>query len=78
VVADAASPLGDVADLLSRTKLTRIQLVDGSVSRPVGVVHVKDVFAALREVAPPATARPGAVVPSEHPPGGVSPARGAQ
>jgi CBS domain containing-hemolysin-like protein len=58
VVADVSSPLGDVADLLSKTKLTRIPLVDGSVGKPVGVVHVKDVFAALRGGAPPETALP--------------------
>lgn len=56
--ADADAPLGDVADVFVRTKVTRLPLVEGSVDRPVGIVHVKDVFAALRSSAPPATARP--------------------
>ena len=57
VFAEVSSPLGEVADLFVRTKLTRIPLVDGSFDRPAGIVHVKDVFAALRSAGPPATAR---------------------
>ena len=58
VSAPADAPLSEVADLFARTKYTRIPLVDGSVDRPVGVVHVKDVFTVLRAPDPPATARP--------------------
>jgi CBS domain containing-hemolysin-like protein len=58
VVANADSPLSDVADLFEKTKKTRIPLVEGGVDRPVGIVHVKDVFAVLRSPNPPATARP--------------------
>jgi putative hemolysin len=58
VSAPADAPLSDVADLFARTKYTRIPLVDGGVDRPLGVVHVKDVFTVLRTPDPPATARP--------------------
>jgi putative hemolysin len=58
LVVDADTPLSDVADLFEKTKHTRIPLVEGSVERPVGIVHVKDVFAVLRTPNPPATARP--------------------
>src|SRR5262249_31912165 len=37
VVADADTPLTEVADLFEKTKHTRIPLVDGSVDRPVGI-----------------------------------------
>jgi CBS domain containing-hemolysin-like protein len=40
------------------TKYTRIPLVEGHLDKPVGVVHVKDVFGVLRTATPPATARP--------------------
>ena len=58
VVAEADSPFSEVAGLFERTKHTRIPLVEGGVEKPIGVVHVKDVFAALRSPAPPANARP--------------------
>jgi CBS domain containing-hemolysin-like protein len=57
VVADAATSLSDAADLFVRTKFTRIPLVDGSVDKPVGIVHVKDVFTLLRAPDPPANVR---------------------
>src|SRR5262249_50278938 len=56
--AEADIPLSEIADLFVKTKYTRIPLIEGSVDRPVGVVHVKDVFAALRSPQPPVTARP--------------------
>lgn len=58
VVADAGDSLDRVADLFEKTKHTRIPLVEGGVDRPIGVVHVKDLFAVLRTAHPPATARP--------------------
>lgn len=58
VVAMADASLDEVADLFQTTKHTRIPLVDGDVEKPIGVVHVKDVFDVLRSPAPPATARP--------------------
>jgi CBS domain containing-hemolysin-like protein len=58
VVAEADLPFAAVAELFERTKHTRIPLVEGGVEKPIGVVHVKDVFAALRAPAPPANARP--------------------
>ena len=58
VTAPADAPLAEVADLFATTKYTRIPLVDGGVDKPVGVVHVKDVFTVLRSSDPPATARP--------------------
>ncbi|HEX7528793.1 MAG TPA: transporter associated domain-containing protein, partial [Thermoanaerobaculia bacterium] len=58
VFAEADAPLDEIADLFARTKVTRIPLVEGSVDKPVGVVHVKDVFTVLRRPNPPATARP--------------------
>jgi putative hemolysin len=58
VFAEADAPLDEIADLFARTKFTRIPLVEGSVDKPVGVVHVKDVFTVLRRPNPPATARP--------------------
>ena len=57
-VAEADLPLSEIADLFVRTKFTRIPLVEGSVEKPVGVVHVKDVLTVLRSPDPPATARP--------------------
>lgn len=57
-VADATLPLSAIADLFVKTKHTRIPLVEGGVEKPVGFVHVKDVFAALRSADPPSTARP--------------------
>jgi CBS domain containing-hemolysin-like protein len=57
-VADAALPLSEIADLFVRTKYTRIPVVEGTVDKPVGVVHVKDVMTMLRSPDPPATARP--------------------
>jgi putative hemolysin len=57
VVAEADLPFGEVADLFERTKHTRIPLVEGGVEKPIGVVHVKDVFSALRAPVPPANAR---------------------
>lgn len=56
--ADAGRPLAEIADLFVRTKYTRIPLVDGSVDKPVGVVHVKDILTVLRAPNPPETARP--------------------
>lgn len=56
-VADASAPLSEVADLFERTKFTRIPLVEGSVDKPVGVVHVKDVLTLLRSSSPPETVR---------------------
>ncbi len=56
-VIDASASLGEVADLFVQTKYTRIPLVDGGVEKPVGVVHVKDVFAAVRAEKPPTDAR---------------------
>ena len=58
VVAEADLPFSKVADLFEKTKHTRIPLVEGGVEKPIGVVHVKDVFSALRAEAPPANARP--------------------
>ena len=58
VVAEADVPLEEVADLFEKTKYTRIPLVDGGVDKPIGVVHVKDVFSVLRAAVPPANARP--------------------
>jgi CBS domain containing-hemolysin-like protein len=58
VFALADAPLDEVADLFISTKFTRIPLVEGSVDKPVGVVHVKDVFTVVRRPDPPATARP--------------------
>lgn len=55
---EASTGLSEIADLFVKTKFTRIPLVDGSVDRPLGVVHVKDVFTVLRSPNPPATARP--------------------
>lgn len=57
-VADVDLPLSDIADLFVKTKHTRIPLVEGTVDKPVGFVHVKDVFAALRTANLPPTARP--------------------
>ena len=57
VVAEADLPFGEIADLFERTKHTRIPLVEGGVEKPIGVVHVKDVFSALRAPVPPANAR---------------------
>ncbi len=54
---EADTPLASVADLFERTKRTRIPIVEGGIDRPVGVVHVKDVFTVLRSPAPPPTAR---------------------
>lgn len=56
--ADAAIPLSEIVDLLVKTKFTRLPLVEGSIDRPVGIVHVKDVLTAMREKDPPRTARP--------------------
>ena len=58
VVAEADLPFEKVADLFEKTKHTRIPLVEGGVEKPIGVVHVKDVFAALRTDVPPTNARP--------------------
>jgi CBS domain containing-hemolysin-like protein len=58
VVAEADLPFEKVADLFEKTKHTRIPLVEGGVEKPIGVVHVKDVFSALRAEVPPASARP--------------------
>jgi CBS domain containing-hemolysin-like protein len=58
VYAQADAPLAEIADLFVKTKFTRLPLVEGSVDRPVGIVHVKDVFTVLRRPDPPATARP--------------------
>ena len=58
VVAEADLPFEKVADLFEKTKHTRIPLVDGGVEKPIGVVHVKDVFSALRTPVPPTSARP--------------------
>jgi len=57
-VAEASASLSEIADLLVKTKFTRLPLVDGSVDKPVGVVHVKDVLTVLRSPNPPPTARP--------------------
>lgn len=57
-VCPAGTPFEEVVDLFVRTKYTRIPLVDGDVDKPVGVVHVKDVFGTLRSGSPPATAAP--------------------
>lgn len=57
VVAEADLPFSEVADLFEKTKHTRIPLVEGGVEKPIGVVHVKDVFATLRSAEPPANAR---------------------
>jgi CBS domain containing-hemolysin-like protein len=57
-VAEADLPLSEIADLFVKTKFTRIPLVEGSLDRPVGVVHVKDVLTVLRSPDPPPTARP--------------------
>lgn len=57
VVAEADTPFAEVADLFERTKHTRIPLVEGGIEKPIGVVHVKDVFSALRAEAPPVNAR---------------------
>lgn len=54
VCAEADAPFSEVADLFEQTKHTRIPLVEGGIETPIGVVHVKDVFSALRApVAPP-------------------------
>src|ERR1039457_5743551 len=58
VFAEADAPLYEVADLFVKTKFTRLPLVEGSIDKPVGVVHVKDIFTVLRGPDPPATARP--------------------
>jgi putative hemolysin len=58
VFAEADAPLSEIADLFVKTKFTRLPLVEGSVDKPVGIVHVKDVFTVLRRPDPPATARP--------------------
>ena len=58
VFAPADAPLDEIADLFAKTKLTRIPLVEGGIDKPVGIVHVKDVFTVLRRPDPPATARP--------------------
>ena len=57
VVAEADLPFDGIADLFEKTKHTRIPLVDGGVEKPIGVVHVKDVFSALRAEVPPVNAR---------------------
>ena len=57
VVAEADLPFEKIADLFEQTKHTRIPLVEGGVEKPIGVVHVKDVFAALRTAVPPLNAR---------------------
>jgi CBS domain containing-hemolysin-like protein len=57
VFAQADAPLDTIADLFVKTKFTRLPLVEGSIDRPVGIVHVKDVFTVLRRPDPPATAR---------------------
>ncbi len=57
VVAEADLPFSEVADLFEQTKHTRIPLVEGGVEKPIGVVHVKDVFSTLRAPVPPANAR---------------------
>ncbi len=54
---EAETPLASVADLFEKTKHTRIPIVEGGIDHPVGVVHVKDVFAVLRSPSPPPTAR---------------------
>lgn len=56
--ADASLPLAEIVDIFSKTKFTRIPVVEGSIDRPVGIVHVKDVLTAIREKDPPKTARP--------------------
>ncbi len=58
VVAEADLAFEKVADLFEKTKHTRIPLVEGGVEKPIGVVHVKDVFSALRSAVPPVNARP--------------------
>lgn len=58
VVAEADDPFAKIADLFERTKHTRIPIVEGGVEKPIGVVHVKDVFSALRAPKPPENARP--------------------
>jgi magnesium and cobalt transporter len=57
VFAQADAPLDEIADLFVETKHTRLPLVEGSIDKPVGIVHVKDVFTVLRRPDPPATAR---------------------
>lgn len=57
VVAEADLPFEKVADLFEKTKHTRIPLVEGGVEKPIGVVHVKDVFATLRSPLLPPNAR---------------------
>jgi CBS domain containing-hemolysin-like protein len=57
VFAEADTPLDEIADLFVKTKFTRLPLVEGSIDKPVGIVHVKDVFTVLRGPEPPATAR---------------------
>ena len=57
VVAEADLPFDKVADLFEKTKHTRIPLVEGGVEKPIGVVHVKDVFSMLRTPVPPLNAR---------------------
>jgi len=57
VVAEADLPFSEVADLFEQTKHTRIPLVEGGVEKPIGVVHVKDVFSTLRAPVLPANAR---------------------
>ena len=58
VFAQADAPLTEIADLFVKTKFTRLPIVEGSIDKPVGIVHVKDVFTVLRRPDPPATARP--------------------
>ena len=58
VFAEADAPLTEIADLFVNTKFTRLPIVEGSIDKPVGIVHVKDVFTVLRRPDPPATARP--------------------
>ncbi len=57
VVAEADLPFEKIADLFEKTKHTRIPLVEGGVEKPIGVVHVKDVFSMLRAAVPPLNAR---------------------
>jgi len=45
---DAASPLPVLADLFGASKYSRIPVVRGSIDTVVGIVHVKEVFEALR------------------------------
>jgi magnesium and cobalt exporter, CNNM family len=45
---DAASAFAPLADLFGSSKYSRIPVVRGSIDTVVGIVHVKDVFEALR------------------------------